>query len=197
MKRMEMVKARTEQLKGLSDLGLINAVIAYFENNATLPGQKALKDFALDLKKEFDGNVITGILSQVRDDIIEQFASLLVCEVKIKNVAAMNENRPNRDKEGTKASDLPMVLTDVQPVPVNVIKNSYEMPVRVMGGSVYSEDGMFPLELGSLPKGFVKNHRAMDGLAACVIVTDHSNGKFANMSYRMLIDLGQAAEKAA
>lgn len=198
MNRAEMVKARAAELGKLDDFQLVDAVIAYFKNNRTLPGQKALKDFALGLKAEFNGTAMTGLLSQVRKDLIEEFASLLVQEVKLVNVRVLNENKPNRDKPGRKASDLSMVLTDVQPVPVNAVKNSYQMTAYITGRGVYDENGQDTGDVFALlPGGFVKNHPGMDGFEGTVIASDHSNGKFANMSYRLLIDLGQAMEEAA
>lgn len=195
MNRIEMVKARTAQLEKLDDIQLVDAVITYFKTNRTLPGQKALKDFALGLKAEFNGTAMTGLLSQVRKDLIEEFASLLVQEVKLVNVRALNENKPNRDKAGTKASDLPMVLKDVQPIPVNNVKNTYEMGAYITGRGVYNEDGLDTGDVFAiLPKGFVKNHPGMDGFTGTVLASDHSNGKFANMSYRLLIDLGQTLD---
>ncbi len=192
MGRTEMVNARTEQLKKLNDIELVNMIVGYFKENATLPGEKSLKEYALGLKGEFDGSVITGLMAQVRDELIETFASLLVKEVRLKNVNALNENKKNKDAEGLKASDLPMVLTDVTPIPVNTIKNSYEMNAFISSDAdVCMMDGSEPTEFAQLPKGFKKNHRGILGMQGTVVASDYSNGKFANMGYKLLIDLGQ------
>lgn len=193
MNRKEMVEARTAQLKKLTDIELVDMIVSYFHGNATMPGEKSLKDYALSLKGEFDGSVITGLLSQVRGELIETFASTLVKEVRLKNVAALNENRKNRGTEGTKASDLPMVLKDAKPIPVNAVKNIYEMEAGITGTDnivcVRGKEG--PAPLASIPDGFRKNHPGLQGMAGTVIATDYSNGRFANMSYRLLVDLGQ------
>lgn len=201
MSRIEMVKTRTEALSKLSDMQLINVIVKYFEQNATMPGEKALKDYATSLKNEFDGNAITGLLSEVRKDLIEQFASLCVKEVKLKNVMVANDTKKRRELEGIfpLASELPMVLKDSAPIPVNTMKNVYEMPASVVctivGIKGISTESGEPMAISVLPAGFVKNHSSLDDvlhdMEATVIATDYSNGKFANMSYRMLIDLCQ------
>lgn len=189
-----MVKTRTEALSELTDIQLVDTIISYFKQNATMPGEKSLKDYALSLKSELDGNVITGLLAQVRNDMIEEFASLCVKEVKLVNVQAENDTKKNKDTDGRKASELPLVLADAKPIPVNTIKNIYNMNAEISSESMVcigtAEDGERSV-LASLPNGFKKNHPALAGMNGTVIASDYSNGNFANMSYRMLIDLGQ------
>lgn len=199
MNRAEMVKARTEELYKLTDIQLVDMIISYFKQNATMPGEKAIKEYALSLKAEFDGNAITGLLTQVRGDLIEQFASMLVKEVKMRKVLIANETKKRMKEGGTLplASDMPMYLVDSKPVdvPVNTMKNTYEMAVQVSDhddlSCITESDPSYNLGV-VLPKGFRKNHTTLAGMKAVVHATDHSNGKFANMSYRMLIDLGQS-----
>lgn len=191
--RKEMVERRTEELSKLNDLQLVATIVKYFEQNATLPGEKAIKDCALSLKAEFDGNVITGLLSQVRGDLIEEFASLCVKEVKLKNVMPQNATKKNKDAKAFLTTDLPMELIDVRPARLNVMVNTYGLAATVSASEKHScmtEDVPYHT-VGSLPEGFKKNHRNIGGMKALVVATDHSNGKFANMSYRMIIDLGQ------
>ena len=69
-----------------------------------MPGEKAIKDYALSLKGEFDVDAITGLLSEVRNDLIEQFASLCVKEMKMKNVQVVNDTKKNKDTDGTKVT---------------------------------------------------------------------------------------------
>lgn len=196
MNRKEMVQVRVEKLQKLSDADLVQTIVRYFEKNHTMPGEKAIKDYALSLKGEFDVDAITGLLSEVRNDLIEQFASLCVKEMKVKNVQVVNDTKKNKDTDGTKVTDLPMVLKDIVPVlnPANTVKNVYELPAMIVfrDSAVYAEKDGVALNLGSIPKGFKKNHGTSQLMQGTVIVTDHSNGKFANMSYRMLVDLGQA-----
>lgn len=195
MTRKEMVTKRAEKLSQLSDMQLIDTIVKYFEQNATMPGEKALKDYATSLKNEFDGNAITGLLSEVRKDLIEQFASLCVKEVRIKPTVA-NDTKKNKEAKKLLASDLPMELTDIipVPVPVNTTKNVYVMAASISGenGIQLITESIPSYELGSFPAGFIKNHKTLEGMKGVVIATDYSNGKFANMSYKMLIDLGQS-----
>ena len=62
MNRKEMVQARVEKLQKLSDADLVQTIVRYFEKNHTMPGEKAIKDYALSLKGEFDVDAITGLL---------------------------------------------------------------------------------------------------------------------------------------
>lgn len=194
MNRTEMVKERTNELHRMSDKKLVCTILSYFEKNATMPGEKAIKDNAASLMAMFEQNPEYELLTSFRNELIEEFASLCVKEVKLKNVQAMNETKKNADEDKPKASDLPMVLTDAKPVPVNTMKNIYSM------NAVISEtDGLVHVMLdyktdfclGTLPRGFKKNHRTIAGMNAVVVAADHSNGKFRNMSYSLLIDLGQ------
>ena len=134
MNRKEMVQARVEKLQKLSDADLVQTIVRYFEKNHTMPGEKAIKDYALSLKGEFDVDAITGLLSEVRNDLIEQFASLCVKEMKVKNVQVVNDTKKNKDTDGTKVTDLPMVLKDIVPVsnPANTVKNVYELPATIV-----------------------------------------------------------------
>ncbi len=197
MNRKEMVKERMEKLSGLSDEELVRAVVSYFGQNATMPGEKAVKDNASDLLAMFKvkpGHKLTGCY---RKELIEEFASLCIKEVKLKNVTVKNETKQNADHGGLKAGDLPMVLIDTRFLPENSMKNVYEMSGMISGDEdghrfvkIY-DTGTGCFEFASLPDGFQKNHTLQHGMDITVIATDYSNGKFANMSYTLLIDLGQ------
>lgn len=194
MGRDAMVKTRRECLNTLSDKELADAVVAYFAENNTMPGEKDLKDRASILSAELAEGQITGFTSEIRKDLIEEFASVLVKETKIRDNIILNENKKNKDAEGLKASDLPMILRDtVQVKNTNAMKNVYELPVTInTDGGIVTENGD---AIGTLPAGFQKNHTNVSGMSGTVIATDYSNGKFANMSYALVIDFG--AKKAA
>lgn len=194
MGRTEMVTARTEALNALTDTELAGAIVAYFAGNSTMPGEKDLKDRASILSAELEEGKITGFTSEVRRDMIEEFTGVLVKETKIKDNVVLNENKKNKDADGLKASDLPMVLKDAMPIPTNTMKNIYELPVSIdTEGNVLTEGGE---KLGMIPAGFQKNHKGVYGMTGTVIATDYSNGKFANMSYSLIIDLGQDTNDA-
>ncbi len=69
MNRKEMVQARVEKLKKLSDADLVQTIVRYFEKNHTMPGEKAIKDYALSLKGEFDVDAITEGIDKVYVDL--------------------------------------------------------------------------------------------------------------------------------
>lgn len=205
MNRTEMVNARADKLSKLSDKGLIYAILEYFRENATMPGEKAIKDHAAGLADMLEGNPGYGLTDSARKELIEEFSSLCVKEVKLKNVQVANETKKKLDyfhdqiEAGImrKVSDLPMVLKDTSPIPVNAMKNIYEMPGDIFdsGHTVrIKEENGSDFVLASIPEGFVKNHRTLYGMDGTVIVTDYSNGKFANMSYTLLVDLGQTIQ---
>ena len=110
MNRKEMVQARVEKLQKLSDADLVQTIVRYFEKNHTMPGEKAIKDYALSLKGEFDVDAITGLLSEVRNDLIEQFASLCVKEMKMKNVQVVNDTKKNRIQMAQRSLTFPWCL---------------------------------------------------------------------------------------
>lgn len=199
MGRTEIVTARVDVLNKLSDKDLTGTIVAYFAENNTMPGEKDLKDRASTLSAELTEGTITGVTSEVRKDLIEEFASILVKETKIRDNVVLNETKKNKDAEGLKASDLPMILKDATPIPTNTMKNTYELPVIIDGeGGVFTagkclEGTEVGNKIGTLPAGFQKNHPGACGMTGTIIATDYSNGKFANMSYSLIIDLGQKA----
>lgn len=197
MGRTEIVEARKETLEKLSDKELAAAVVAYFGENKTMPGEKDLKDRATILSTELNEGKISGVTSEVRKDLIEEFTTVLVKETKITENVVLNENKKNKDAEGVKAGDLPMILRASEPIPNNTMKNTYELPVTIgEDGSITENATANETKLGTLPKGFMKNHPNVCGMSGTVIATDYSNGKFANMSYSVVIDLGQRVDEA-
>lgn len=197
-KRDEMIKRRIGMLSGLSDLQLAQTISAYFENNHTMPGEKWIKDTANQILDEFDGEGSTMMLAPVRQSLIEGFAAACVKSMPVRYVEVVNETKKNRDSKLRKASDLPMTLSEVIPVPMKdntVVKNIYEIPasLNVMEKSIYVKDAqnenILAFYLGRITKGFYKNHFIKQPVDCTVVATDHSNGKFANMSYQMLVDL--------
>src|SRR5699024_927679 len=81
---------------------------------------------------------------------------------------------------------LPLVLSDMQHVFPNVIRDIFSAPVIVEGREVYTTNGH--TLIGRLKAGFYSNFK--DSLRkGVVLATDHSNGKFKNMSYSLLVNL--------
>lgn len=210
MNRAEMVKIRTEELSRLSDTQLVDTIAEYFRQNMTMPGEKALKDLAAGFAEELE-KMGTGILSEVRRDMIEEFASICVKEVRLKKVKVVNKTKQNKDAKEIHASDLPMVLSDEKSIWGQNTK-TIKYQVRFLYNMVlYNMIGTIPetgdrvripwvgddITLAFIPEGFRKNHKTLAGMQGTVIATDYSNGNFANMSYSLLIDLGQNLTAAA
>lgn len=197
MNRKQIVKERMESLSRLNDKELVQAVAAYFAENATMPGEKAVKDTAAYLLAEMRTKPGMGISTECRRELIETFSSLCVKEVKLQGVRAKNETKKNEGLNMPKASDLPMELKDSEYIPVNTMKDTYEMEavaeghlgerkcVKIAG---VDDDGYV---LGYLPKGFSKNHRNIEGMQGTVFAADYSNGNFRNMNYTFIVDLAQ------
>lgn len=195
MNRTELVKTKAEEFSRLSDRELVRVIVSYFNHNRTMPGEKEIKDNANDLLKAIDMKHGTRITAEYRRELIERFSSLCVKEVKLKAVQAKNETKKNEGVNMPKAGDLPMELKDSEFIPVNTMKDTYEMPAMIFGALddavCVNGDTLAGKVFGSLPKGFRKNHDMLSGLEGTVIATDYSNGKFKNMSYSLLIDLSQ------
>lgn len=172
--RSEMVKAEIQKLQSLTDFQLAQTICRYFKENQTMPGEKALKDMAKDLTAELGGEATTQLIGQVRDDLIEQFASLCVKEVKLTKVTVKDSmNIPG--------------MTKME----NTEKNTWYLPVTIddQGHAVTLDENA--LSIGMLPDGFRKNHRTVSGMQVSLLMTDHSNGKFKNLSWTLIVDLGQ------
>lgn len=207
VKRQELVDNRKAQLEKLTDLELLQTVVGYFRNNHTMPGEKALKDCAEGLLAEFDGEAVTGLLSQLRGDLIEQFASVCVKTTKLRLVQAADDTKANR-KAGVKlVSGLQMVLADSYVETVRTAdgttraanRDVYVLPGTICfpDGLVYvrdkdAEDAMLTFNMGSIMEGFRKNHYSENPVNCVIEGTDYSEGKLANMGWQMHVDLAAA-----
>lgn len=175
MDRSEMVKVVEDKLSVLSDRQLVHLIATYFRHNAVMPGEKAVKDRAVIMIGHWqDGETSLG--DSAREELIKQFASVCVKEVKLTNAV----NRiPLKEFE-------------------SATKDVYEMTAMVNGieGRVEVIKGKGPRKVfyyaGYLPKGFVKNHDCLAGYRGVITSVDYSNGRLKNMSCRMIIDLSQA-----
>lgn len=189
MNRSEMVKTRTEELSKLSDRELVCAIVEYFKQNATMPGEKNIKDTAAMLFAEMEEKQDFALLKEFRKELIEEFASLCVKQIKLRKVKIPNKTKKN--EQDMSPENLSMVLKDSQyRESTNSIKDIYEMDAIISGADnivVESTDGR--IILAGMPEKFHKNHPDTYDKKASVLATDHSNGKLANMSYMLLIDL--------
>lgn len=195
MNRNEMVAARKEVLNTLSDEKLVKQIVLYFENNRTMPGEKDLKDRAGILLKELEEGTISGVTSEIRKDLVEEFASVLVKETKL-----IYNPYSTRKFDRKDPSELPMTLTDSMPIGNNTMKDTYELPVTISiqtnqdkssFAEAVTEAGQ---DMGMIPEGFQKNHSTIAAMGGTIIATDFSNGNLRNMSYKLVIDLGQTMD---
>ena len=178
--RSEMVNARIEELQTLTDFQLAQTINRYFEENRTLPGEKALKDMAKDLTAELGGEATTQLIGQVRDDLVEQFASLCVKEVKLTKAIANDQ-----------ACRIHMTPVNLKSPGVNKENETWQLPVRIdeQGHAVTLDKDA--VSIGMLPDSFRKNHGTVSGMEASLLMTDYSSGKFKNLSWTLMVDLGQ------
>ena len=116
---------------------------------------------------------MTALLPEAKMDMASAFADVAVKETKLTDVEADVET-------------LPLVLSDMQHVFPNVMRDIFSAPVTVEGREVYTTNGH--TLIGHLKAGFYSNFK--DSLRkGVVLATDHSNGKFKNMSYSLLVNL--------
>lgn len=173
MPRNYLKNTYIQYLSELPDAQLVDKILAYFNRNKTLPGERSLREYALSLKEEFADGSMTALLPEAKMDMASAFADVAVKETKLTDVEADVET-------------LPLVLSDMQHVFPNVIRDIFSAPVTVEGREVYTADGH--TLIGHLKAGFYSNFK--DSLCrGFVLATDHSNGKFKNMSYSLLVNL--------
>ena len=173
MPRNYLKNAYIQYLSELTDAQLVDKILAYFNRNKTLPRERSLREYALSLKEEFADGSMTALMPEAKMDMASAFADVAVKETKLTDVEADVET-------------LPLVLSDIQHVFPNAIRNVFSVPVTVEGREVYTADGH--TLIGHLKAGFYSNFK--DSLCrGFVLATDHSNGKFKNMSYSLLVNL--------
>ena len=169
MPRNYLKNAYIQYLSELPDAQLVDKILTYFNRNKTLPGERSLREYALSLKEEFADGSMTALLPEAKMDMASAFADVAVKETKLTDVET-----------------LPLVLSDMQHVFPNVIRDIFSAPVTVEGREVYTTNGH--TLIGRLKAGFYSNFK--DSLhKGFVLATDHSNGKFKNMSYSLLVNL--------
>ena len=188
MKKLNVLKTRREALENMTPQELVNFTRNYFKVNKVMPGEKKVRNLAEGINAELSESTDLEVLEEYRLDLAEKIGKVVVKEVKLRHVALVNETKKNKDVEGIRPSELPLVLVDTVPTKVlNTVKNVYELDVTISDGMVMAGDTI----LGELPKNFRSNYPKTHNMQGVVIATDHSNGKFANMSYSLVIDLGQ------
>lgn len=183
--RDNMIRFRRSELENLPDKVFLGKVNGYFERNATMGGEKVLKDLAMSYAKrmETDGEVYRddanpfGIdhaefMNDLRDDMKDMFAKVSIKQAKVVEtdpMTAVNSSVFRSDIAGDGRTHAAMIT------------------VNNGGMFIPGTDAPF----GDIADGFVKNHPNMDGMDAEFVMVDNSNGKFKNMTCRMLIDLSQ------
>ena len=173
MPRNYLKNVYIQYLSELPDAQLVDKILAYFNRNKTLPRERSLREYALSLKEEFADGSMTALLPEAKMDMAAAFADVAVKETKLTGVEADVET-------------LPLVLSDIQHIFPNTFRNIFSVPVTVEGQEVYTTDGH--TLIGHLKAGFYSNFK--DSLRkGFVLATDHSNGKFKNMSYSLLVNL--------
>lgn len=188
MNRLKVLETRKEALENMTPQELVNFTRNYFKVNKTMPGEKKVRTLAEGIHAELSESTDLKVLEEYRLDLAKKIGNVVVKEVKLRHVALVNETKKNKDVNSVRPSELPLTLVDTVPAKVlNTMKNVYELDVTISDGMVMAGD----VFLGELPKNFRSNYPKTHNMQGVVIATDHSNGKFANMSYSLVIDLGQ------
>lgn len=194
MQRAEYIAKRKTALAAMSTEDLAIAIGEYFDNHATLPGEKDLKEAAQKIVENIAQNAEFEISAEAKEAMIDRFAGIAVRELKVEKLQVKNVTKANKDDFAVlKATDLNLVETgsipaeDKQPA-----KKLYETEARIQNGKVLVGE----YEIGSLSDGFVKNNPGVD-VPATVLATDYSNGKFSNVSYTVIADIAAPVNEAA
>lgn len=186
MNRTEYINNRRTALMAMSTEDLAITIGEYFDNHATMPGEKDLKVAAEKIVANIAENPEFAIPAETKESMAAKFADIVVREMKLEDLQVKNVTKDNKeDFSVLKPTDLG--LTEIESIPAEDKKPGrkvYSADARIKDGKVLVGD----YEIGSLSKGFLKNNPGVD-CAATVIATDWSNGKYANMSYSVIADI--------
>lgn len=193
MQRAEYVTNRKQTLAAMSTQELAIAIGEYFDNHATMPGQKDLKDAAEKIIANIAENAEFDIDADAKAAMIDKFADIVVRELKVEKLQVQNVTKANKDDFAVlKATDLGLVETGSEPaVDKQPAKKFYAVDARIENGKVMVDK----YEIGSLSDGFVRNNPGVS-CSATVLATDYSNGKMSNMSYTVVADIAANAPEA-
>ncbi len=185
MVREEMIREKAKELSRMADNRMVRIASDYFKHNRAMPGEKSLKDTAAKLLPMFEENPYYQMEESFRERFVSDLAFICIKEVELHKVQALSNAKNNKNKTGLRAHDLPMKLSDDG--------RYYEMPAEIFSaGKVYiTINTESDYHLATLPEQFIKNFKDTTGMKSTVIARDHSNGNFACMSYRLVIDLAQ------
>ncbi len=190
MNRTEYINNRRTALMAMSTEDLAITIGEYFDNHATMPGEKDLKVAAEKIVANIAENPEFTIPAETKESMAAKFADIVVREMKLEDLQVKNVTKDNKeDFSVLKPTDLG--LTEIESIPAEDKKPGrkvYSADARIKDGKVLVGD----YEIGSLSKGFLKNNPGVD-CAATVIATDWSNGKYANMSYSVIADIADIA----
>lgn len=186
MNRTEYINNRRTALMAMNTEDLAITIGEYFDNHATMPGEKDLKVAAEKIVANIAENPEFTIPAETKESMAAKFADIVVREMKLEDLQVKNVTKDNKeDFSVLKPTDLG--LTEIESIPAEDKKPGrkvYSADARIKDGKVLVGD----YEIGSLSKGFQKNNPGVD-CAATVIATDWSNGKYSNMSYSVIADI--------
>lgn len=186
MNRTEYINNRRTALMAMNTEDLAITIGEYFDNHATMPGEKDLKVAAEKIVANIAENPEFTIPAETKESMAAKFADIVVREMKLEDLQVKNVTKDNKeDFSVLKPTDLG--LTEIESIPAEDKKPGrkvYSADARIKDGKVLVGD----YEIGSLSKGFQKNNPGVN-CAATVIATDWSNGKYANMSYSVIADI--------
>lgn len=186
MKRTEYIATRKENLSALSTEDLAIKIGEYFDTHATMPGQKDMKAAAEKIVANIAENPEFDIDADTKAAMIDQFAGIVVREMKVEKLQVQNVTKANKDDfAALKATDIGLIETGSEEANgKKPAKKFYEAEARIENGKVLVGE----YEIGALSEGFVKNNPNVN-VPATVIATDYSNGKMSNMSYTVVADI--------
>ena len=191
MTRNEYVENRKAALSTLSTENLAITIGEYFDQHATMPGEKDLKAAAEKIVANIAENADFDIDADTKAAMIDRFANIAVREMKVEKLQVQNVTKANKDDFSVlKATDLGLTETDAIPAEGKTpAKKVYEVAAQIKDGDVYVGE----YAIGSLGSGFVKNNPGVK-CDATVVATDYSNGKMTNMSYTVIADIAAPVE---
>lgn len=189
--RGQMVKERREILDRMDDQTLLKNIEEYFKQNATAPGEKALKDEAAGYLKSFRAieddpnfNPNVELPWNIREDFLDEFAEVCIKSTKLKNAHSVYGQVIQDDVFFQKGES---EAGKVQYTSTGIVEPPYGNPSMTVN---FGKGNM----TADLPLSFAKAHPDIVGKSADVEIIDYSNGKWKNVVYNLHADMLKGCE---
>lgn len=182
-------KEYSKTMREMPTLELCEMIRAHFESNATMPGEKKMKDTVNEmLDKEPFGMTIT---MEEKEALADKFAKARIRETPLKpNTMKLKFEQLNTVMEQNNCDHV-AEIPGAGNSTIYVNKIDAQLKKSVNGSVLVTGKGSDSMNIiiGELPNSFVKNNPMnIKECRAEVQITDYSNGKLKNVSMKVVVD---------